>query len=87
MWVKAYIDDKTRQEISFPYKTNSDNSYHFWKLDSLTDCPFTNFSTITKGLKIHVHTKYPANEAGGTASNKPPVLRGLSITYRDKSLK
>jgi len=76
--------EKSR-ESSRPYQYTSDKSYQFWRFTGNTADSFTNFDTTFKGLKIHLHSteNYESSDSDSTA----PVIEGISITYRDKTLK
>jgi hypothetical protein len=75
----------TSRESSRPYQHNSDKSYQFWRFTGNTSDSFTDFQTTFKGLKIHLHSTENYELYGG--SSKVPVVEGISITYRDKTLK
>ena len=76
---------KKSREGSEPYQSNNDNSYQFWRFTGDAYDSFTDFSTTFKGLKIHLHSteNYEWSESEG----KAPVIEGISVTYRDKTLK
>ena len=78
MWSKS-------REGSEPYQSNADKSYQYWRFTGDTADSFTAFETTFKGLKIHLHST--ENYEGTESANKAPVIEGISVTYRDKTLK